>query len=105
MQLRPVVEARRAAHALFVGEALGLHQASQLPVGQLAAHSTAFRRMWSPVRWENKEAWWRLTVDGIPLLGIPTCAEYVQRAVGVGHNWQGSRGDPLPECTTFGHTR
>jgi hypothetical protein len=50
MQLRPVVEARRAAHALFVGEALGLHPASPLPVRQLAALSTAFRHMWPQYR-------------------------------------------------------
>jgi hypothetical protein len=85
MQLRPLVEARRAAHALFVGEALGLHPASPLPVGQLAALGTAFRRMWSAIRWENanKEAWWRLTVDGIPLLGNSHVQGSAQRAVGV----------------------
>jgi hypothetical protein len=50
---------------------LGLHPASPLPVGQLVALMTAFRRMWSPIRWGNasKEAWWRLTVAGIPFLG------------------------------------
>jgi hypothetical protein len=50
MQLRPIVEARRAAHTRFVGEALGLHPASPLPVGQLAALMTAFRRMWFTIR-------------------------------------------------------
>jgi hypothetical protein len=45
MQLRPVVEARRAAHAVFVGEALGLHPASPLSVGQLADLMMALRCM------------------------------------------------------------
>jgi hypothetical protein len=54
MQLWPVVEARRAAHVLCVGAALGLHPASPLPVVQLAGLMTAFRRMWSPVLYAGK---------------------------------------------------
>ena len=72
MQLSPVVAARRAAHARFVQEALGIADPSvPLPVGALSSLQCVFSRLWSSLRWENehKEAWWRLTVDGVPLLG------------------------------------
>ena len=109
MQLRPVVEARRAAHALFVGEALGLHPASPLPVGQLAALVTAFRRMWSPIRYVGKTrtrkpggvSRWTVFL----FWATPTCEGFAQRAVGVGYTRQGRRGDIHPDCITFGHAR
>ena len=69
LQLRPTREARRAAHMQFVREALG----PNVPDVSIELHLLAdsLRRVWYTVKWENlnKEAWWRLTVDGIPLLG------------------------------------
>ena len=42
-----------------------------VPPADLTALQQVFRRLWSEVKWEPslKEGWWRLTVDGIPLLG------------------------------------
>ena len=72
MQLDMVVAARQAAHVRFIQEALGISDLHlPLPEGQLSRLRCVFPRLWSLLRWENehKEAWWRLTVDGIPLLG------------------------------------
>jgi len=72
MQLDMVVAARQAAHVRFIQEALGISDLNlPLPEGQLSRLRCVFPRLWSLLRWENehKEAWWRLTVDGIPLLG------------------------------------
>ena len=72
MQLSSVGAARRAAHTQFVQEALGvLDPAAPVLGGVLSSLLSVFPRLWSSLRWENehKEAWWRLTVDGFPLLG------------------------------------
>ncbi len=71
-QLRHV-EPRRAVHTFSVGEALGLHSASQPPLGQLAAllngpsqHVVArTMRTLHTVSW----TWRRLAIDHITLLG------------------------------------
>ena len=50
---------------------MGLAPSEAVPAGDWAALTQAFPRLWQGVRWENeyKETFWRLTVDGVPLLG------------------------------------
>ena len=69
VQLVEFADARRAAHETFVREALG-GTGPVLPAA-LNALQQVFRRLWSGLKWEPacKEGWWRLAVDGIPLLG------------------------------------
>ena len=94
MQLDMVVAARQAAHVRFIQEALGVSDLDlPLPEGQLSSLRCVFPRLWSLLRWENehKEAWWRLTVDGIPLLGE---SSYERGAACCLWLWGISWGDP-----------
>ncbi|GFR43104.1 hypothetical protein Agub_g3953, partial [Astrephomene gubernaculifera] len=70
LQLGGVFEERAVLHAAFIREALGLPATQQLPEGVLDGLRDSFQRLWS-IRWENgfKEAFWRLSIDGVPLLG------------------------------------
>ena len=53
-------------HDVFLAEALGLAPTDQDRV----LLRVTFDRLWK-LRWENlnKDVWWRLTVDGVPILG------------------------------------
>ena len=66
-----VGEGRRAAHVRFACEACGVEET--LPQVQVMVSRVVenMQRMWTEVKWENthKEAYWRLKVDGIPMLG------------------------------------
>jgi hypothetical protein len=70
LQLAPIQQQRAVFHRAYVAEAL------QGPVAPVdldwwwSVLGSAFRRMWR-IRWENrnKEVFWRLAVDGIPLQG------------------------------------
>ena len=71
LQLNEVAAARRAAHWRFVSEALGTGpEMPRVQVGTLEAGDN-LQRLWTTVRWENpnKEAFWRPSLDWIPLLG------------------------------------
>ena len=69
MQLSETVAARAAAHGLFVLGALGgTAVAAELRLA-VSALQGAFQRLRQGMHWENKEGRWRLTVDGVPLLG------------------------------------
>ena len=78
LQLREVDAARSDCHVAYVREALGVLPLLPPPVvlspteatGLVNLQST-FQRMWSNLRWENlnKEIFWRLTVDGVPMFG------------------------------------
>ena len=71
LQLRPYLDAQMVAHTRFLQEASGLEAGVPVADGVLAALRGNFSRMWQTVRWENaeKETYWRLAVDGIPLGG------------------------------------
>ena len=67
LQMADTFAARRAQHAAFITAATGL------PAPEAAVHElqATLKRLWRKVRWENhhKEAFWRLAVDGVPLIG------------------------------------
>jgi hypothetical protein len=66
LQLEDLWRRRRAQHDAFMTEALGRVPTDE-DRGQLQA---ALARLWR-LRWENhnKEVFWRLTVDGVPIVG------------------------------------
>jgi hypothetical protein len=70
MQLGSLREKRGLCHRAYVCEALGLAPHVDPPGSVMTDFVQNFSRLWR-VRWENrrKEAYWRLTVDGIPLAG------------------------------------
>lgn len=75
MQLGSVVAARQSHHVRFTQKALEVTD-PDVPLAEEQLSSLwCFTRMWSLLRWKDghKEAWWRLGVDGIPLLEIPVC--------------------------------
>jgi hypothetical protein len=78
LQLREVEAARSVCHAAYVREALGVPPQLPPPMVLPPAEATGlvdlqstFQRMWRNLRWENlnKEIFWRLTVDGVPMFG------------------------------------
>jgi hypothetical protein len=79
LQLGELRQQRRALHSAFITDARGLPPDD----AALEALQGTLERAWCTVRWENhhKETWWRLTVDGVPLVGnahvrrpAPLCA-------------------------------
>ncbi len=71
LHLRSYLDAQLVAHTRFLQEASGLAAGVPVADGVLATLRGNFSRMWQTVRWENaeKETYWRLAVDGIPLGG------------------------------------
>lgn len=70
LQLTEVAAARSEQHAAFVEAALEAPLHPPAKEAALKHLQGALNRLWG-VRWENqrKETFWRLTVDGVPLLG------------------------------------
>ena len=62
---------REEAHRLFVAEAVGQATDSPWVAEELRRLTETLPRLWQETKWENthKEAYWRLAVDGVPLLG------------------------------------
>jgi len=81
-----------------VREALGV-QAGDISIA-LHLLTQSLDRVWREVRWENfnKESWWRLAVDGIPLLGNSHMRGAPRRACGCG-----CYSADTPECTPRQH--
>ncbi len=66
-----VRQRREEANRLFVAEASGRATNSPWVAEEMRRLTETLPCMWQETKWENthKEAYWRLTVDGIPLLG------------------------------------
>ncbi|GIL42183.1 hypothetical protein Vafri_245 [Volvox africanus] len=73
LQNGPALEQRQQLMAAFVQEARGVVGATAHidPENEVNRFHTTLARLWSDVRWENKnkETLWRLAVDGVPLPG------------------------------------
>jgi hypothetical protein len=68
----PQHDPRRAeAHRLFVAEAVGQASKSPWVAEEMQPLAGTLSRLWQATMWQNdhEEAYWRLTVNGIPLLG------------------------------------
>ena len=74
LQMAGTEEARHAAHAAFITEACGMPAGSYPGDAAIAGFKSLLQRCWK-LKWENKEkeALWRLAVNGIP----------------DGHRWEG----------------
>ena len=106
MQLAAVEASRSTAHRRFVSEALGLAEVAPQVQAESARLSSTIHRLWGSVRWENanKEAYWRLTVDGIPLLGNSHMRNAAPARCGCGHFPIAARTCP-PRLHHFWHCR
>ncbi|GIL55468.1 hypothetical protein Vafri_11032 [Volvox africanus] len=73
LQNGPALEQRQQLMTAFVQEARGVVGATAHidPENEVNRFHTTLARLWSDVRWENKnkETLWRLAVDGVPLPG------------------------------------
>ena len=105
LQLRPCREARSAAHERYVKEALGLEPLQGLPNWALEALRGSLRRLWQSLKWENanKEIFWRLAVDGVPLPGNSHMRGAPVVACGCGSFSAGHQGLGAPRQHHFWH--
>ena len=105
LQLRPCREARATAHERYVKEALGLEPLQGLPNGALEALRGSLRRLWQSLKWENanKEIFWRLAVDGVPLPGNSHMRGAPVVACGCGSFSAGHQGLGSPRQHHFWH--
>jgi hypothetical protein len=71
LQHDQVRQRRVEAHRLFVADAMGWAPNSPVVAEEMQRLTETLPRLWQEIKWKNnhKESYWRLTVDGIPLLG------------------------------------
>jgi hypothetical protein len=70
LQHEQVRQRRAEEHRLFVADAVGRAPNSPVVSEEVQRLMETLPRLWQETKWEktHKEAYWRLTVDGIPLL-------------------------------------
>jgi hypothetical protein len=81
-----VRQRRVEAHRLFVADAVGRAPNSPVVSEEVQRLTETLPRLWQEIKWEkyHTEAYWRLTVDGIPLLRNSHMRRGGLRGVGAG---------------------